>query len=428
MKISGFDRFGSRNPESGTLKNALDYLGITAQHSFKPYSEELLFGIGGGIGFAYFLFEKNGNHPIHLGTRIHTKETERPEFLLDTARRLGVTLKVQNSSSASAAASNLKRQLDQGWPVMVSVDPSRLPYLGLDASLNSYYSIIVYGLDEQTGEAMISDRCPRPVTANQDQLRWARETSWSPKYRGVTVEMPPPRVDIRTAVTEGITACCRQMNEGLGITNFGLRGLEKWANVLVSAKEKKSWPKIFSPGATLWTALYSMFTQIRGRCDTGNANRSYYAAFLDEAAGILGNNGLRGAAEQYRNCDQMWQQVADAHLPESVPQFAEARQLTLRRRKLFESQGMDAQAEISQIHARLNAIGEEVSNAFPMSFQDSRSLLNDLRARILKLKDAETEAVRALESAINPSGAEQEHPHYAEGYHDEPETVGSQHL
>ncbi len=427
MTISGFDRLGSKNPESGTFKNALDYMSVVAQHNSEPYSEELLFGIGGGIGCAYFLFEKNGNHPIHLGTRIHTRETERPEFLLDTAERIGVPLKVQNSSSASAAASNLKRQLDQGKPVMVSVDPSRLPYLGLNAAINSYYSIIVYGLDEHADQVLISDRCPRPVTVNQEQLRLARETSWSPKYRGVTVELPVQQTDIRRAVTGGIVACCRQMNEGLGITNFGLRGLEKWANVLVSAREKKSWPKIFSPGPTLWTALYSIFAQIRGRSDTGSANRRYYAKFLDEASEILGNRDLRHAAEQYRKCDAMWEEVANAHLPESVPQFAEARHLTIRRRELFESQGQEAQAEISQIHDRLNAIDDEVSNSFPMSFQDSRSLLSDLRARILKLRDAEGEALRALDSAIRPSAADHDHQGAAQTCHEEPETVGHGH-
>src|SRR6478672_10503966 len=131
MVISDFNRLGGKHTETGALKNVRDYQGVVAPHTREPYAEELLFGIGGGIGFAYFLFEKNGAHPIHLGTRAHTRETERPEFFLNITGRIGVRLRVQNSSSGSAAEANLKRNLQQRQTPILSVDPARLPPLGL---------------------------------------------------------------------------------------------------------------------------------------------------------------------------------------------------------------------------------------------------------------------------------------------------------
>lgn len=360
----------------------------------------MLFGIGGGIGFAYFLFEKAGAHPIHLGTRIHTKETEKPDFLQTLAGRIAVPLRLQNSSSATAAAANLKRQLERSQLPIVSVDPVRLPYLGLNAALHTYYTLIVYGIDDSTGQVMVSDRCTQPVTLTQDQLRSARETSWSPKYRAVLLDWPEREPDPREAVMAGLRSCCEQLNEGLGITNFGIRGMEKWATVLTSSKEKKSWPKIFSPGPTLYDALYSIFAQISCRSATGNAHRAFYADFLDEAAGILANPGLRDAAQNYRNCDAIWGEVADAHLPSSAPLFAEAKELTKKRKQLFETQGPDAFDEIESIRQRLEQIAVEASMNFPVSFQDSRTLLNELRQRVLKLREAEAEALRSVESAI----------------------------
>lgn len=402
---SDFSQFGGKHTEVSALTNVLAHREVVAPHSGQSYSEELLFGIGGGIGFAYFLFEKNGKHPIHLGTRLHTKETERPEFFQNIAGRLAIPLTLQNSSSPTAAAGNLKRRLEQSETPIVWVDAARLSYLGLNTGLNTYCCVVAYGFDEAEKVVLLSDRCPKPVGIPEQELLTARETSWSPKYRAVVAGRPNAEPDVRSAVIEGIGSCCEQMNEGLGITNFGLHGLEKWATVLTSAKEKKSWPKIFSPGAPLYEALYSMFIQISGRSATGHANRAFYADFLDEAAEVLSNPGLRSAAQQYRHCDEVWRDVADAHLPSTAPIFAEAKDLTIHRRELFETNGPDTAAEIERIRTRLEEIAIQAGAEFPLSFQDSRALLNDLRKRVMNLRQAESDAVRELESAVRAGGA-----------------------
>lgn len=400
MIVFDYTQFGGKHGETAALKNALAHVDVKAPHTGQFYTESLLFGIGGGIGFAYFLFEKSGAHPIHLGTRLHTKETERPEFYQNIARRLSVPLRVQNSSSATAASANLQRYLERGQAPIVSVDPGRLSYLGLNAPIYSYYSVIAYGTGDGENEILLSDRCPQPVSLSCEEFRAARETSWSPKYRAVVVERPAAEADLKEAVIQGIHDCCRQMNEGLGITNFGLRGLEKWATVLTSAREKKSWPKIFSSGATLYDALYSIFAQISGRGGTGPASRPFYADFLEEASGILSNPGLRDAAQSYRRAGAVWAEVADAHLPGSEPLFAEAKALTVRRMELFETKGTDATDEIQRIKQRLTEIASEAAATFPLSFQDSRSLLSDLRKRVLHLHEVEAEATRELQSAV----------------------------
>jgi hypothetical protein len=400
VTIPDFNKFGGRHTEVSALKNTLQHLGVSAPHSGGPYSEQLLFGIGGGIGFAYFLFERAGAHQIQLGVRIHTKETERPEFFQEITRRLCLPLQPQNSSSATAAATNLKRHLEEGRTPIVSVDPSRLPYLGLNVDLHTYYSVVVFGVDEEGDRVLLSDRCEQPVSVTREEFRRARESSWSPKFRAVAVGKPAGEPDVRGATIEGIRQCCQQMNGGLGITNFGLRGLEKWATVLTSTKEKKSWPKVFAPGPALYEALFSVFAQISTRGATGHASRSFYAEFLEEAASLLSRPGLRDAAEQYRRCDEVWAEVAEQHLPSSVPAFKETKELAMRRRQLFETRGPGASDEIRHIRERLADIKKETGENFPLSPADARALFNDLRQRILKLRDAEAEAVRVLESAI----------------------------
>jgi hypothetical protein len=360
----------------------------------------MLFGIGGGVGFAYFLFEQSGAHRIHLATRIHTKETERPEFVQTILRRLSIPAHVQNSSSGSAASGNLRRNLEQGQAPVIWVDPQRLSYLAIHAPLNCYYSVIVFGLDHGAGTATVADRCPGPVTVPLEELRAARETSWSPKYRAMLIQRAGEQADLGAAVEAGIRDSIHQMNEGLGITNFGLRGMEKWANVLTSTKEKKSWTKIFPPGATLFDALYSIFNQIAARDSGGCADRRLYAAFLKEAAEVVDRPALRDVAEQYRGVERTWRAVAESHLPGEVPPFAEARELTLRRTHLFEEQGVDAAEELKSIRRRLEQIANECREQFPMSSNDTRSLLHDLRQQILRLRDEERDVLRALEAAM----------------------------
>jgi hypothetical protein len=398
--IPEFRYFGGKQTETAAFGNSLKFNGVAAPHTREAYRESLLFGLGGGIGFAYFLFERAGAHPIHLSTRIHTKETEQPEFYQKIAARIRVPLELQNSSSATAASANLKRRLEDGQPAIVGVDAARLPYLGLHEPLYVYYSVIAYGLDEEAGKVMLSDRCKTPVEIGVDEFRQARETSWSPKFRIIVLSKPQDEPDFAVAVRDAIHECATQLRGGLGITNFGLRGMEKWATVLTSSKEKKSWPKIFAPGPTLYDALYSIFAQISARSDTGHAHRAFYADFLEEASGILSRPGLRQAAEQYRRADAEWAAVADAHLPSTIPNFAEAKQLAIRRRVLFEEHGLDAADEIARIRARLTEIQKEAHENFPISFQDSRTLLNDLRQRVLRLREVEEEALRSLESAM----------------------------
>ena len=400
MLISEYHRFGWRDCEVGALANALANAGVTAAHSQQPYTEEMLFGIGGGIGFAYFLFEQGGAHRIHVGTRIHTKETERPEFVQTILQRLSAPAHVQNSSSASAASGNLRRNLEQGQAPLIWVDPQKLSYLGMNTALNCYYSVIVFGVDEGAGTASLADRCPGPVTLPLEDLRAARETSWSPKYRAMLVQKSADGGDIRSAVESGIRDCIVQMNQGLGITNFGLRGMEKWATVLTSTKEKKSWAKIFPPGANLFDSLYSIFCQISARDSGGCADRLLYADFLVEAADVLNRPALRDVADQYRGLEQMWRSVAENHLPGDIPAFAEARELTLRRTRAFEEKGAEAAEEVQSIRARLDQIAAECREQFPLSFNDARNLLHELKQQILNLHAAETDIVRALEAAV----------------------------
>jgi hypothetical protein len=84
MAVEGYRQFGGVHSQTAALRNVLDFMGATAPHDDKPFSEALLFGIMGGIGAAYFTFEwREGpsNLFVGVGPRYMTKPGELMERL-----------------------------------------------------------------------------------------------------------------------------------------------------------------------------------------------------------------------------------------------------------------------------------------------------------------------------------------------------------
>ena len=128
-------------PESAALLNALNQLGSC---SSDLCTEEMLFGLGGGLGLIYFLFDLHGGHPIVVGTRYHASEAESPVFVMQMCEAWGATTELKHSSSRSAATKSLMKSLDDGFTPIVWVEVTKLPYMFLSGRPNTYYTIVVY--------------------------------------------------------------------------------------------------------------------------------------------------------------------------------------------------------------------------------------------------------------------------------------------
>ena len=63
MSMGKIDKLGGKYSETTAIRHLLDYYGVKAAHNNKPISEAMLFGISGGIGFSYYLFEYDGYEP-----------------------------------------------------------------------------------------------------------------------------------------------------------------------------------------------------------------------------------------------------------------------------------------------------------------------------------------------------------------------------
>src|SRR4030067_18919 len=126
--VPGYQQFGGRQAEAGALRNVLAHSGIVAAHTGEPFTEALLFGIGGGIGLGYFVYESGDFTSLFIATRITTNETPQAGFLHTICERVGVKTAIQTATSALAAESKLLAALVGGWPVLAWVDARKLPY------------------------------------------------------------------------------------------------------------------------------------------------------------------------------------------------------------------------------------------------------------------------------------------------------------
>ena len=266
----------------------------------------------------YFSFAYKGFDPQ---CNILTRNTFDPfETLL---ARLGVVQTVERTARADKAVDLLEDTLADGSPAIVWADQWSLPYNGLtmDERMWAMMPIVVYGYDADADRVWIADRANLPLTVSTAELAAARGRVKKDKHLLLTVDLPDPDKLIY-AVQTGIWDCIKLFSEKPpkgSADNFGLRAYENWVKLLTKPKQRLSWEKVFPVGPKMYAGLTSAynFAFLFGKDDTLDAERSHYAAFLDEAAAILNRPALIDAADEFRRAAEAWRALGSVLLPDS---------------------------------------------------------------------------------------------------------------
>jgi hypothetical protein len=98
--ISGYSRFGGVHAETATIANCLAAQGVTAPHTGAAWSEALLFGIGGGLGAGYILWEFKAHHAKVLVFGWNYRWNYPVEYQTGLCERIGVTAAVVEGRTA----------------------------------------------------------------------------------------------------------------------------------------------------------------------------------------------------------------------------------------------------------------------------------------------------------------------------------------
>jgi len=385
-----------KEPETAAVRNALTQLG---RCSSDLCTEEMLFGLGGGLGVAYFLFDLHGYHPIFLGTRYHASEAETPVFMMQMCDAWGATAEVKHSASRAASTKQLTKALEDGYTPIVWVNVINLPYLFLSGRPNMFYTIIVY--EKDGNDFIVGDLGQSVARMSVEEMEEARDAHYVTKFRSVTIKDAPEKPDVREILTERIRAMCTQTIEGLGIANFGLEAFTKWAEMLTNTKNKKSWSKSFADGPSLQRALSSVYKQIELRGFGGSAFRGMYADFLDQAAGVLKKPAFKKVAEQFREAEASWHNIALAALPDSIPVLKETRDALDRRATLLQKpRTPKIDEDLDSIRTRLIDLRESSTKELALSDADKLDLFSNISARVLETEAVERAAFTDLSKLV----------------------------
>ena len=398
--LPNYHAFEGHNWETASIRNALDYAGVIAPHTDKPFSEALLMGISGGIVVGYFSFTYEGYDP-HVA--LLTRNTFDPMETILT--RLAIPRDMHQTSKSDTGVKNLIAVLERGDAPIVWADTFSLPY-SMPPFLEGMWGmmpLVVYGYDEDSQTACIADRAHVGLCVSTQDLERARGRVKKDKYR-IMVLGVPDMSKLVSVVQKGIFDCIKLYTEEPpkgSKQNFGFAALERWADLLVKPKDKNSWERVFPRGEKLYAGLRTSFEGIEIFGKRGTAERDTYAQFLEEAALLLAKPALNDVATLFREAGKSWTALGQALLPESVPVLKEARELLLKQRELFLQTGAEHVFEIRAAHERLAAIRATMATKFPLSVSETQSLMQDLRSHILQIRDLEMTAVQALQEAMS---------------------------
>ncbi|MBN1967269.1 MAG: BtrH N-terminal domain-containing protein, partial [Anaerolineae bacterium] len=145
-------------------------------HNEHDLSEELLLGIGNGVGFVYW--QQKGAQPFIGGRYMDRKRG----YEVITGERTGVGVTMHTTSSARKAEQSLLARLERGEPVMLQVDMGYLPYFdfGGEEYHFGYHVIVACGYDPATRTVLIADRDADLHPVPLEALAAARGSTYKP--------------------------------------------------------------------------------------------------------------------------------------------------------------------------------------------------------------------------------------------------------
>ena len=276
-------------------------------HAGHPLSEDMILGLGAGMGFIYWQMKMGSETYVFIGGRANTRD-----FFNDLGKRTGVKIKTVSTSSAKKAETSLLEKLKNQEPVMVFGDMGFLPWFEFPVEYHfGGHTFVICGYDgKDTVLASDMDQSAAgkkqgfyyPITL--EQLSQARGSSFKPfPPKNIYLELDftnfhePTAEDISSAIKQAAES---QLNPP--IKNMGVKGLRHTARMITK------WPEMFDDhGLRMNLFMLYIFFEIGGT--GGGCFRQMYSRFLKEAAAITGNNELSKVAAMFEDAGRKFTDI-----------------------------------------------------------------------------------------------------------------------
>lgn len=289
--VRDFEHVHAAHCESGAFAALLRHDGLRL-------SEPMVFGIGSGLFFLYFPFVKLYGAPL-------VAYRDLPNAIIARCtQRLGVRIRRMRYRNQDEAMAALDTLVASGRPAGLQTGVFWLPYFPRDMRFQfNGHHVIAYRKDG--ADYLLSDtvfekavRCP---AADLKRARFS-QGPLAPKGLMYHVESVNPAPDLRRAAQAALKMTARRML-GIPLPFMGVRGIRTLARAL------ERWPaKRGEAAARKWLAAVIRMQEEIG---TGGAGfRFMYAAFLDEAAGLLEIEALREASNALSEAGDRWREFA----------------------------------------------------------------------------------------------------------------------
>jgi hypothetical protein len=391
--------FPGNVPATTALRILLTHHGVRAPHTGEPFSEAMLFGIAGGIGIGVFSFyyEREDFASFYIAGRQQWHDDA--AYLQDALALFGIKPVIRETAGAKAAEQQLREALAQSDPCVAWVDMAELPHRALPSMMSGsgYHVVVVYGINDTEGTALIGDLTDDPISLPMADLARSRARIKKQKHRLLSIASANAKRELGELVRAGLRRCHHGLQHPTlpGMKNNAkLEALRVWAQRMHGSKEKESWERLFRPGINLWRGLCWVYDFIECYGTGGGLCRPLFAEFLNEAAEALGQPELAALSEQYAELGRRWSELADAALPDDVPALRAAKELRLRKSELLHD-GAPAE-EVRAVWQRLGELSQQASERFPLSDAECAELRAQLQTRILALYEGEVAGQAAI--------------------------------
>jgi len=276
-------------------------------------SEDMLLGIGGGVGFIYW--HMKGQPPL-MGGRGNVGRPGEEGLEKTAGRRSGVVVESHTTSSARKAEKTLLEMLAAGQPVMIQCDMGFLPYFDFgDSDYHfGWHVVVVCGYDadsltsvrDRPRQVLIADREGVYPVSMEDlaKARGSKYKPFPPMHKWYTFDFSNKRQPTADEVRQAIAEQASRMLEP-PISNIGVKGIRE------AAKRALKWPDEMDEDELRFT-LFNMFIFIDATGGTGGGIFRYmFSRFLREAAEITGDPRLNKSADAFQRIGDRWQEVAE---------------------------------------------------------------------------------------------------------------------
>jgi hypothetical protein len=381
--------FGGTTSNSALVKNILNYYKVDSDIKL---TEEIVFGIGGGIGFSHKLWDfKNSNEKI-LVLGFQSDSNSQLSFIKNVSERMGAKVLVSESDSTKDAAAKLEKDLESGNPAIVWVDEATLTYNHESRKKTGWFGKIINVFGVESDRVYIDDLSQNYFIEPLKSFQKARDEINIFKNRGLTIDVPRD-IQISEAIKEGIVQCSQKLGESSDFD--GLSGLKSWIESLNNSSSL-SWNRVFQTRSNILPVLISVYESIECKNVGRGANRNFYAEFLSQSKDQFFYDEISEIEDIYRESGRLWTLVANCVLPDSSKEMKSVKDLIEEKYQVFKIQGFAGSERHQKVSNDLESTVENLSNDFPIDESKISAIISETQAQLMQLYDLEKSALKKL--------------------------------